>query len=434
MKKTNRYLILIGVVFMMGMAWYMLFRTTWERSRDYSQALEEARRLSDLKIYRDAESYYFEAYEIAPSYELGLEIARFYNTSGDEDAFEEFADRVLSQYPDNPELYEIMLNHYMEQAEYEACVDLVQRLQGQEIHSEKIEACISQLKTKYEIQYTHYNSITKFSNGYCAVMSENGQWGYINEEGKGRISCSYQTATAFTEDGLAAIKDENGECCIVNTEGDRKEADMAQRAIEDCQALSEGRMAIRLGGQYTFVKKDYSDAFGQYEAAGNFSNGIAPVRSQGKWNLINTKGEKVTEDIYEDVKMDELKIAFRQDRAFVKKGGGYILIDTKGGQIGDTAYEDACPFNEEGYAAVKVSGKWTFINTKGEIVIKRQFDEARSFSHSYAAVKNGGKWGYINENGEFFLECQFQGASDFSGKKSCFVQIDDKWSLIEFYL
>lgn len=49
----------------------------------------------------------------------------------------------------------------------------------------------------------------------------------------------------------------------------------------------------------------------------------------------------------------------------------------------------------EGLAAVKINGKWGFIDKTGKMVIPATFSGAKDFSEGLAAVEINGKWGYI---------------------------------------
>ena len=61
-----------------------------------------------------------------------------------------------------------------------------------------------------------------------------------------------------------------------------------------------------------------------------------------------------------------------------------------------------------------MGGKWGFIDTKGEMVISPQFDEAGKFSEGLAAVFNQCRWGYIDKTGAFVIKPQFKFALEFS--------------------
>ena len=68
--------------------------------------------------------------------------------------------------------------------------------------------------------------------------------------------------------------------------------------------------------------------------------------------------------------MDEKGVVYRNDRIFAKAAGKYYLLDENGKKVTDDTFEDARPFNGEGYAAVRIDGKWGFIDKDGKVVIK----------------------------------------------------------------
>ena len=61
----------------------------------------------------------------------------------------------------------------------------------------------------------------------------------------------------------------------------------------------------------------------------------------------------------------------------------------------------------DGLIAICKNGKWGFVNTSGEVIIKPTYDEARSFSNGVAAVKKDDKWGFINKDNKLVIDFQF---------------------------
>lgn len=75
---------------------------------------------------------------------------------------------------------------------------------------------------------------------------------------------------------------------------------------------------------------------------------------------------------------------------------------------------DATKDFSEGLAAVKVEGKWGYINTEGTMVIEAIYDGANRFSEGLAAVSKNGRWGYIDKNGETVIAFQYESTYAFS--------------------
>jgi hypothetical protein len=68
----------------------------------------------------------------------------------------------------------------------------------------------------------------------------------------------------------------------------------------------------------------------------------------------------------------------------------------------------------EGLAWFGTKGKYGFINTNGEQVIKPVFHRVRQFSEGLAAVRpENGDWGFINTDGKYVIEPQFEDITPF---------------------
>ena len=90
-------------------------------------------------------------------------------------------------------------------------------------------------------------------------------------------------------------------------------------------------------------------------------------------------------------------------------------------------FDNALYFSE-GLALVLVDGKWGYINTTGEFVIKPnpQFDNAWSFSEGLAQVRVDDKLGYIDTTGKFVIRPRFYFAEDFSEGLAA-VYVGGRW-------
>lgn len=83
--------------------------------------------------------------------------------------------------------------------------------------------------------------------------------------------------------------------------------------------------------------------------------------------------------------------------------------------------ENATAEFREGLAAVKIGGKWGFIDKSGQFVIEPQFSSkfstsagATVFSEGLAPAAIDGKWGFIDKTGKFVIAPAFEAAYPFS--------------------
>jgi serine/threonine protein kinase len=90
-------------------------------------------------------------------------------------------------------------------------------------------------------------------------------------------------------------------------------------------------------------------------------------------------------------------------------------------------YEDAqLSFLNNKLAAVKLNGKWGYIDRSGKEVIPFKFDEAWFFSQGLAAVKSNDKWGFIDENGVLVIPYKYSMGAFFESDGYAKVYFNNK--------
>ena len=94
---------------------------------------------------------------------------------------------------------------------------------------------------------------------------------------------------------------------------------------------------------------------------------------------------------------------FNEGLARVELNGKWSFINTEGELIGDgNLWFDSVGYFKEGLAGVILNGKYSFINTEGEPIGDGNlwFDKVEGFKEGFATVKLNGKWSFINIKGE----------------------------------
>lgn len=151
-------------------------------------------------------------------------------------------------------------------------------------------------------------------------------------------------------------------------------------------------------------------------------------------------------------------IAYAQDHlAAVKMGGKWGFIDKKGKLIIEAKFDKVLPFRD-GLAAANIgfyydpknadacrTGKWGFIDSQGNWVVEPAYEVAESFKDGLAKVNSGaiyrsyrgvsllgGKWGFLRKDGSWFIEPNDTLYGDFSeGICSFKVPRGSKWGYID---
>lgn len=204
---------------------------------------------------------------------------------------------------------------------------------------------------------TVFDAAGDFSEGLARVQVNN-KWGYIDIKGNTVIEPAYQLCYEFI--GGYAQAQSKGKWGMI----DKKGKWIIQPTYQDITQMGEGLLAVqqKMGGYFKFIDINGMTAFkDSFERAGFFTDGLAPVRKEGKWGFINKKGE--------------------------------LVIDYR--------FTGAREFSEGLACVEKDHNNWGFINTAGEIVISFEFDRSSRFRYNHAYVEHLGKQAYINKKGEF---------------------------------
>ena len=137
------------------------------------------------------------------------------------------------------------------------------------------------------------------------------------------------------------------------------------------------RMLLVEGGQSCLCKlNDYTNLVGPFDAFGYFNaDGLAPACQNGKWGVVDRKGETVVDFLYDT-------------QAQAEAAGGLAPV------IPESVDEDAF---HEGLCRVQSgeNGLWGFVNEAGEQVVPCLFDGVGYFDRGYASVLADGVFGLL---------------------------------------
>lgn len=117
------------------------------------------------------------------------------------------------------------------------------------------------------------------------------------------------------------------------------------------------------------------------------------------------------------------------------------FVDKNGKDVIDARFDAARPFNQ-GVAAVRVKGKWGYIDHAGAFVIAPEFDavgvldypgdDPMDFSEDLAAVRSDGMVGFIGKTGKFVVPPKFSSAWEFKdGLAAAQDRFSGKWGFID---
>ncbi|NJO90617.1 MAG: WG repeat-containing protein [Chloroflexia bacterium] len=239
---------------------------------------------------------------------------------------------------------------------------------------------------RWLVEPTYYKmGYEKSENNLYPVANDSEKWGFINLSGEVVIPFQFERAYSFTE-GLAPVF-QNGKAGYIN---------------------SAGEIEIPL----------------IYSSAGYFYKGTALVAKDGKNFMINQKGEQMSDESVDMDMLNDNYIAY-------KSGGLYGIKDLSGNVLKKPFMTDFFGYRE-GLAAVKVGGKWGFMDENFNMVIPPAYTEklVYAFHNGIARFKKNGKVGAINKTGSVVIDAKYDDLYEYENGLLPFMQ-NGKWGYMK---
>jgi len=173
-----------------------------------------------------------------------------------------------------------------------------------------------------------FQSIMDFSEDYYLIKEEN-RWGFVDEEGRLRISNRYDSAGIFQE-GIAPIK-LRGKWGFI----DKNEALKIQPHYDKVASFVDGRSIVQEGNLYGLIDKQGNEVLEVewksifHEPTGNY---IIQEKS-GKMGLVGQNGSFILRPSYDDMKD-------YTNRVIVLKNGRWGMLNYAGEEIFKIIYKD----------------------------------------------------------------------------------------------
>ncbi len=180
-----------------------------------------------------------------------------------------------------------------------------------------------------KVDVLEIKALKQFTEGMAVFNSLDGKTGFVNTDGKVVIEPKF-LSTGYFKNGVAWAKNEYKQLGYINTKGEWA-IEPKFMAGKDFDKIS-GLARVKYKDQWAYVTMDGEIIYVDTDTWGDFYNGLAKGRKNGKLGFFDKTGNFVIEPQFEGVRN------FRN-----------------------------------GFAAAKLNGKWGMINTVGEWVIQPNF-------------------------------------------------------------
>jgi hypothetical protein len=227
--------------------------------------------------------------------------------------------------------------------------------------------------------------------------------GYVDGSGKFVIARQFDQAANFAA-GLARVTQDQKDG-FINRTGDY----VIAPSFDEAKSFREGLAAVCMKGKgWGFIDRAGAWAIPpRFAFADSFSGGMAVVKEDsdlsclGDGNIETPEGSEC--EGYSDPE---------------ESGPAtYFLIDRTGKRMTNKGYH-CITRPADGMAAIRLNGRWGYVDRTGKEVIAPRFSMAKPFGEGVAAVRvlnakgederGEGKWGFVNHQGRFVLSPRFK--------------------------
>ena len=216
------------------------------------------------------------------------EVAEYYERQENSDTkLLNWCEDFFEKYPTNSKSYDCILKAYMKQKDYDSCFDVLSTAEKRNVSSEYIKSVKNELSYTFKLDFNTYDDVGIYGNGFCAVKSKDA-WGYVDSYGNQKTPITYVSAAPFTKAEMAPVVDQKGECYFIDNTGSRVLA--SKEKYKSFGISSDDIIKVELeNGKYSYCDSELNKLFGEYDDATAFNNGIAAVKENGQWKIINMK-------------------------------------------------------------------------------------------------------------------------------------------------
>lgn len=431
--KNYRGLIPIILALLMFVSIYTMVSNAIQQEAKLRSLEEEAATFAEQGLYSKAAAKYSEAISIVDDIKYYEKTIQTYYAGREEQACIAWCEKTIDSFPNEPTGYEWLVKVKMDGKAYADAYKTLDEFEGKRLTSEIMDAYKEQLKTTYYLDYTSASDAKTFSGDYIPLCKQ-GLWGLGTANGKYAVMPSY-LYMGYLCNGLVAVEEQDGDWFFMDSNGEYvyNISDRIEGRIEEVGMYNNDLFPVKVDGRYRYYDIEMNEKPGEYDYAGSYSRGIAAVKVDNAWTLIDQEGKAVIDETFEDIVLDDRGVCCLRNIIIACTDGTYCFYDSDGKKITTSGFDDACLPGTDGLIAVKIEGRWGYVNEVGEVIIEPQYTNAKSFSCGLGAVSNGLNWGYIDEQANLQIDYMFKECTQFSSKGTALVKQAEEWKVIKLY-
>lgn len=265
-----------------------------------------------------------------------------------------------------------------------------------------------------------YDFLDVFEHGY-AINKRNGKYGVVNDLGVEVVKNEFEQLNWLTTGKLQAYK--NGSVGVLTTSGQNL---MPLGLNSEVTYLDSKSYLVKKKGKYGISDSSFNEIIPYiFTSVVVFDSEYYLVEQSKRFGLFSKSGELILPIDYDLIQFLNSSSWNRDGRFIVQKDGKFGIVNDSN-QVLVPFVWDKISQRIDSLIPVTLNGKLGFINVNGEVLLKPDYDEFKSFQNlSYfglenstlkdtcnktcklAEIRKSKYWGLVDQIGRVVLEPQF---------------------------
>lgn len=279
---------------------------------------------------------------------------------------------------------------------------------------------------------------------YFAVYAQD-KWGVINQDGEEVIIPSYQEMIIIPNEEKDVfictydINDQTGEYKTKAINSKNEEIFTGYDKVEAIDNIDKDNnlwyekdvLKVNKNGKYGLIdlngKEILPIEYDEITVLDGMENSII-IKKDDKIGLVNDNGSAIIDTNYKEIKA--LGDSYKEGYITVDEKGKYGVVSTTKKQILENKYDEIFPVYLKDYYLVKENGTKELVNSNGEVVLDKGFDDIKSATTNGVIFNKDNLYGEMSLSGEITLEPKYQELKEV--KKGIYIaKKDDKYGIID---
>lgn len=434
MKMKYRSLVPLALAVLMFVSIYSLISGSMTQQKEVNDLLSKAKTCTEQGLYDKAASYYNDLISKDDNVKHYLAVTDMYYTAEQYEASYTWAEKTLTAFPKEASAYDRMIKVCLKKESYSEAYEILAKYDGRKLKSDAVEKYRTEMEYLYWIDSISFDEVRQYSSSYVAFKNK-GKWGLATTKGSSKVKAKFADVGYYAND-MVAVLDDEGVWYFMNVDGEYvyNISDSVGGKITEVGLYHNDLFSVCTDGKYNYYDIKFKKKLEGYDYAGSFSGGVAAVKKDDKWEVINSKGENITGEKYLDVILDSRGVCCQKDRIFVKIADyEYIMINSAGERVGKETFESAKLFSNGEYAAIMRNELWGFVDINGKTYVEPKYEGANSYSLGLAAVSENGLWGYIDAKGNEIVEKKYLECLNFASTGTAYAKGELYWDVVKLY-